>query len=148
MPPTPTTIDNAIARLQDIVGEITGLTIKSSPDYPTEQADPFPFSAAYISGGEAEFTNASLTRMFPVLALEIHFSRVNLKNTYQNINAVALELPRRLAKDPTLNGTVSTIIATRDQRLTWSVSPFEWGKVQSQMLKFDIPFKTLQTPTS
>jgi len=148
MPPTPTAIDNAIARLQDLVQECTGVTIKSAPDYPIENADPFPMSVAYISGGSARFTNASTTHIFPVLSLEIHFSRVNIKNTYQNINAIALELPRRLAKDPTLNATVSTILATNDQPLTWTVSPFDWGKVQSEMLKFEIYLKTLQTPTS
>jgi len=148
MPPTATTIDNAIARLQDLVQECTTLTIKSAPDYPIENADPFPMSVAYLSAGDFEFTNASMTRIFPVLTLEIHFSRVNIKNAYQNINAIALELPRRLAKDPTLNGTVSTMIATKDQRARWEVAPFDFGKVQSQMLKFEIPFKTLQTPTS
>lgn len=148
MPPTPTTIDNAIARLQDLVQEITGLTIKSAPDYPIENADPFPMSVAYLSSGEVEFRNANLTRIFPVISLEIHFSRVNLKNTYQNINAVALELPRRLAKDPTLNGTVATIVSTAENRIAWTVAPFDFGKVMSQMLKFDIPVKTLQTPTS
>jgi len=148
MPPTPTTIDNAIARLQDLVQACTTLTIKSAPDYPVENADPFPMSVAYLSSGYARFTNASTTHIFPTLSLEVHFSRVNIKNTYQNINAIALELPRRLAADPTLNGTVSTMIATNDQPITWEVSPFSWGAVQSEMLKFSIPFKTLQTPTT
>jgi len=145
---TPTTIDNAIARLQDLVQECTGVTIKSAPDYPIENADPFPFSAAYLSAGNFRFTNASMTHIFPTLTLEIHFSRINIKNTYQNINAIALELPRRLAKDPTLNGTVSTIVATQDQPISWEVAPFEYGSIKSQVLKFEIPFKTLQTPTS
>jgi hypothetical protein len=148
MPPTATTIDNAIARLQDLVQACTTLTIKSAPDYPIENADPFPFSAAYLSAGSFEFTNASTTKMFPVLTLEIHFSRVNIKDTYQNINAIALELPRRLAKDPTLNGTVSSIVATASDRITWEVAPFEYGSIKSQVLKFEIPFKTLQAPTS
>lgn len=148
MPPTPTTIDNAIARLQDIVQECTGVTIKSAPDYPIENADPFPFSAAYLKSGTAKFTNASTTHIFPVLTLEIHFSRVNIKNTYQNINAIALELPRRLAKDPTLNGTVSTIIATESEPITWEVAPFAYNTITSEVLKFEIPFKTLQVPTT
>lgn len=148
MPPTPTTIDNAIARLQDLVQECTGVAIKSAPDYPIENADPFPMSAAYLSSGRARFTNASTVHVFPVITLEIHFSRVNIKNTYQNINAIALELPRRLAKDPTLNGNVSTILATPENELVWEVAPFNWGSIQSEMLKFSIPFKTLQTPTT
>lgn len=142
------TIDNAVAELQRIVSEITDVTIKSFPEYPIENADPFPFSAAYLSTGEAEFTNASMTKIFPVLTLELHFNRTKLADAYKKINAVAIELPCRLAKDPTLAGTVSTIIATKEQRMTWEVVPFEYGAVKSQMLKFNIPFKTLQTPTS
>lgn len=148
MHPTPTTIDNAIARLQDLVQECTTLTIKSAPDYPIENADPFPMSVAYISGGDFEFTTSTMTRIFPTLTLEIHFNRTNLKLAYQSINAIALELPRRLAKDPTLNGTVDTIIATKDRRIPFTVAPFEFGAVKSQMLRFDIPIKTLQTPTT
>lgn len=144
----PNAIDNAIARLQDLVQACTSVTIKSAPDYPIENADPFPMSVGYISEGTFVFTNASTNHQFPIISLEIHFSRVNIKNTYQNINAIALELPRRLAADPTLNGTVSSIVATRDQPISYTVSPFSWGSVSSEMLKFQIPVKTLQTPTT
>ena len=68
MPPTPNSIDNAIARLQDLAAACTSLTIKSAPDYPIENADPFPFSAAYISSGEFKATNANTTHLFPVIS--------------------------------------------------------------------------------
>lgn len=148
MTPTPTTIDNAIARLQDIVQECTGVTIKSADDYPKEVADAFPYSIAYVGSGNARFTNSSTTHIFPTLILEIHFNRTNLKYAYQCINAIALEFPRRLAKDPTLNGTVSTVIATESSPLNWEVGPFEYNTIKSQVLKYEIPFKTLQTPTT
>lgn len=144
----PSVIDNAVAAIQAHVLAITNVSFKSAPDYPIENADPFPFSAGYISTLEAEFTNASMTKIFPVLTFELHFNRTNIKFAYQCINAVAIELPRRLAKDPTLGGTVSSIIATKDQRMTAEVAPFEYGSIKSQMLKFNIPFKTLQTPTT
>ncbi len=99
-------IDTAIARLQDLVQECTTVTIKSAPDYPIENADPFPMSIAYISGVSAYAMNATTTPIFPVITLEIHFSRVNLKDVYTKLNAIALELPKRIAGDPTLNGTV------------------------------------------
>lgn len=74
-------IDTAIARLQDLVQECTTVAVKSAPDYPIENADPFPMSIAYISG-VSSYTNASTTFVFPVITLEIHFSRVNLRETH------------------------------------------------------------------
>lgn len=140
------TIDNAIARIQDIALAMTTVAIKSAPDYPIESADPFPFVASYLGGGQAQFGNSTTVYNFPAVSVEFHFSRVNLKQTYQQINAVAVEFPKRLAGDPTLNGTVSTVIGSGDQRISYTVRPFEWGKVQSQMLLFTVPFKALETP--
>ena len=139
-------IDTVIARLQDLVQECTTVTIKSAPDYPIENADPFPMSIAYISGVSAYTMNATTTPVFPVITLEIHFSRVNLKDVYTKLNAIALELPKRIAGDPTLNGTVDTVIMTRDEPLEGVITPCEWSKVQSEMLKFQIRVKMLETP--
>lgn len=142
-------IDNAIARLQNLVDACTTVTFKSAPDYPVENIEPFPCSICYISGGTLTLANRTLHHNFPVLSLELHFSRVNLKQSYQQIDAIALELPKRLAGDPTLDGTIDTILATQDQPVTYEVRPFQWSdKVISQMLKFDIPIKTLQAPQS
>lgn len=139
-------IDNAIARIQDIAQACTTVTIKSAPDYPIENADPFPMSIVFVSNISAMATNASTVTMFPVLSMEIHFSRVNLKDTYQKLNEIMIEFPRRIAGDPTLGGAVDTVIMSGDERLEGTVTPFDWGKVQSEMLKFNIKFKTLQTP--
>ena len=139
-------IDTAIARLQDLVQGCTTVTIKSAPDYPIENADPFPMSIAYISGVSAYAMNATTTPIFPVITLEIHFSRVNLRDTYIKLNAIALELPKRIAGDPTLNGTVDTVIMTRDEPLEGTITPFDWGGVKSEMLKFQIRVKMLETP--
>lgn len=142
----PNAIDNAIARVQDIVGEITGIEFKSAPDYPIENADPFPMSIAYVGGGQFYATNATVHHNFPALVVEFHFSRVNLKQTYQQINSVILEFPRRIVADPTLAGNVTTVVMTQDQPIQYSVRPFQFGKVMSQMLMYTIPIKTLQTP--
>jgi hypothetical protein len=145
-------IDNAIARLQNIAAACTGVTFKSAQDYPTDNVEPFPASIAYISGGTFHLTNATIHHNFPVIALELHFSRVNVKRAYQDIDAIAIELPKRLAADPTLDGTIDTIVASRDEPITYEVRPFQWTPagvtpiITSQMLKFLIPIKTLQAP--
>ena len=139
-------IDLAITRLQDLIMECTTVTIKSAPDYPIENADPFPMSIAYVSGVSAYAMNGTTTPVFPVITLEIHFSRVNLRDTYIKMNSIALELPRRIAGDPTLSGTVDTVIMTRDEPIEGTITPFDWGGVKSEMLKFQIRVKMLETP--
>lgn len=145
-------VDNAIARLQNIVQACTGVTFKSAPDYPVENIEPFPCSICYISDGVFHLTNATIHHNFPSLALELHFSRTNLKQAYQQINAIAIEFPKRLASDPTLNGTITTVVATADAPIVYEVRPFFWtpqnaqNQVVTMMLKFTIPIKTLQAP--
>lgn len=146
-------IDNAIARLMNIAASCTTVTFKSAPDYPVDNVEPFPCAIGYVTGGEFTLTNRTLHHNFPSIALECHFSRLNVKQAYQQINAIAIELPKRLAADPTLNSSVETILATPDRPVTYEVRPFLWqpkadgqAQVVSIMLKFTIPVKTLQAP--
>jgi hypothetical protein len=146
-------IDNAIARIQDIAAALTtvpptGTTITALADYPIEAAGKFPFVVSYLSGGNFNFTNASMMRNFPSIRVEFHFSRTNLQQAYQQIYAVALEFPKRLSGDPRLNNTIDTIVASADAPIPYEVRPFEWAQISSQMLAFTIPVKTLQAPTS
>jgi hypothetical protein len=139
-------VDNAIARVQDIALAMTTITIKSAPDYPIENVDPLPMVSTYLAGGQFRLTNATIHHNFPALRVEFHVSRVNLRQAYQQINAIALEFPKRLAGDPTLNGTITTVLATEDSPIAYEVRPFEWGQVTTQMIAFTIPIKTLQAP--
>jgi len=150
-----TAIDSAIARLQDISQALTGITIKSAPDYPIENVDPLPMSVAYVSAGRFEALNATTTLLFPTVNVEFHFSRLNLKQAYQQINAVVFEYAQRLAGDPKLNGTVDTIFTNDDGSIPFTVRPFNWGKPAgsnvdffTQMLLFEIPIKIMTTPTA
>ena len=141
-------IDLAVSALQDLSLACTSVAIKSAPDYPIENADPFPFSVAYFSNGTFYAVNSDTLSFFPVMVIEFHFSRVNLKRAYQNINSIALEFARKLAGNPTLNSTVATIKMTQSEPIRFTVSPFKWGNIDSEMLKFEIPVKTLETPST
>jgi hypothetical protein len=149
----PNAIDNAIARIQDIAAALstvppTGTTIKAESDYPIEAAQPFPFCVSFLMGGRFRFTNATIHHNFFDVRVEFHLSRVNLKQAYQQADAIALEFPKRLAADPTLNSTITTIVASQDEPIAYEVRPFEWAGVVSQMVAFTIPIKTLQAPTT
>lgn len=139
-------IDNAVERLQDFALGMTGITIKSAPDYPIENADPLPMCVAYGASGNFYSVNASTLLNFPNIIVEFHFSRVNLKQMAQQINAVIFEYPKRIANDPTLDGSVDTVVMTQGQPLEYTSRPFAFGSVQTQMLQFTVPVKLLQAP--
>lgn len=135
-------IDDAIARIQAIVLSSSDTAIKSAPDYPISDASALPLCITHIEAGEVEGYNSTTTRVFANISVDVHFPRISLKETYQKIDALAIELPRRLHGDVTLNGTVDTIVFP----ITFSVSPARWDKVVTQMLSFKVKVKTLETP--
>lgn len=146
--PSANVLDNAIARLQDLALAITSVTIRSAPDYPIENADPFPMVITHLVGGSGFAMNASTLQFMPTVSVDFLFNRSNLKLAYQQSDAVALEYMQRLAGDPTLNGLLDTIQISRDNPVSFEIGPIEWNQVIAQMLSFKIAFKTLETPTA
>lgn len=150
MPPTvvpaANVLDNAIARIQDIALACTSLTIRSAPDYPIENADPFPMVVTHLVGGSGYAMNASTLQFMPVVSVDFLFQRTNLKLAYQQSDAIALEFMQRLAGDPTLNGILDTIQISRDTPVSFEVGPIQWDAVTAHMLSFRVTFKTLEVP--
>jgi hypothetical protein len=156
-------IDTAIARIQDIALALSTLTdaagnaitLSNAADYPVENVPPFPACISYLGGGDFQLTNATIHHNFPIINVEFHVSRVNIKQAYMQVNAIAIEFPQRLAGDPTLNGTVTTIVGGAESRIQYTVRPFTWREqtqtqapILSQMILFTVPIKLLKTPTA
>jgi hypothetical protein len=148
-------INNAIARIQDISLAMTSVKIKSAPDFPIENIDPLPMSVAYLAGGRAQAVNASTVNFFPNVNVEFHFNRLNLKQAYQQINAVALEFSKRICGDVNLQGIVDTAITSEDSSFPFTVRPYNWGKPHgsnvdffTQMLLFELSLKIIEVPTA
>lgn len=134
-------IDNAIERLQDLALASTDLTIRAAPDYPVSDAGVLPISIAWLASGEGNCIATAL-EFFPTVNVDFHFSILSLKDAYTKVNACAAEFARRLAGDPTLDGSVDTIRFP----VSFSVVPTQWDQVSTLMLRFSIPLKTLETP--
>jgi len=140
-------IDNAIARLQELAlvsGTTDGVVIKYAPNYPVDDASVLPLSIAHIINGQTSNDNATTVRLQPTIAVDFHFSRLHLKQTYTEIDAVAVNFSKLLGGDPTLNGTVDTV----NFPVSFSVTPAQWDTVTTQMLRFEVPVKTLETPAT
>jgi hypothetical protein len=135
-------IDNAIKRLQAIALACEDVKIKHAPDYPIDDAAVMPFSIAHLISGTSQADNASTCRFLPVVAVDFHFSRVSIGNAYKQIDLIAIEYARRLSGDPTLAGAVDTIVFP----VSFQVVAAEWDRVATQMLRFSVPLKTLETP--
>jgi 2,4-dienoyl-CoA reductase-like NADH-dependent reductase (Old Yellow Enzyme family) len=139
-------IDDAVARLQDLSQAMTGVTIKAAPDYPTEAAPPAPFSLAYLADGEFWVLDASQLHIEPVVNVDFMFSRVNIKQMYQQADSVAVEFSRRLAADPTLNSKVTSMRLDREVHPTFTTQVVMYGQVEMFLLRFQVPLKILSTP--
>lgn len=142
-------IDDAVAVIQELALSLPTIQVKSAPDYPIENVDPLPMAISYLGSGEFMFTNATIHHNFPVIVTEFHVSRVNLKEAYRQTQSIAIEFPQLLAGNPTLDGTVQTIVATADSRIQYTIRPFVWREnppLVTQMIRFDIPVKLLKAP--
>lgn len=137
-------LDNAIARLQDLALACTSVKIKSAPDYPVENAEPAPFSIAHLSSGRGVVEGAGAMKFLAVANVDFYFSLINLKQTYQQLDAIAYEYMQRLGGDPKLNNTISTIVFSESDSPTCEdLGSNKWGAVDLHLLRFTVPFKVL-----
>jgi hypothetical protein len=137
---TTNALDDAVARLQDLALACTSVKIKSAPDYPVNNAEPAPFSIAHIASASGQTQGSGMLRVLVVAHVDFYFSLVNLKQAYQQLDAIALEFMQRLAGDPTLNGKVSTV--NFESEVTCEdAGAVPWGSVPFHLLRFTVPFK-------
>lgn len=135
-------VDNAIAKLQDHVLACTTVTVRNAPDYPVDSATMLPLAISHLIEGSGQADTADQTRLLLTANVDVHFARNILKDAYQKIDKIAVEYIQRLAGDPTLGGTVDTIIFP----VTFTVTPTQWDAVATQMISFTVNFKELTTP--
>ena len=135
-------IDDAIAKLQDHVLACTTVAVRQAPDYPVSDAAMLPISIAHLVSGEGLASNASMTRLLLTASVDGHFARNSMKDAYSKIDKIAVEYLQRLAGDPTLGGTLDTIVFP----VTFKVTPTQWDAVATQMISFTVQFKELATP--
>jgi len=135
-------IDDAIARLQALA--LASTYIKGAPTYPPEDAAVLPMAVAWIASGNANEINATDLKFIMNVNVDVHINNSILKESYTRVNAIIPDYIKRLGGDPTLNGTVSTIVFPID----FMVGPADWGTIPTLMIRFNVPIKfNLLSPT-
>jgi len=139
-------IDTAILRIQTLALACSSsdVTVKQAPTYPIDSAMALPLVITHILGGNGRVNEATTLKLESTLAVDFHFNRQSLKQAYTEINAIWPAFQARMAGDPTLNGAVDTI----QFPIPGEILPAEWDGVTTQMLRFTVQVKTLETPVS
>lgn len=117
---------DAITRIQALAAGLGGM--KEAPAYPPESLNQFPFSLCYLRRGESIF-EAGWRKDLWVIHWEIFFARQLLNSTVEKAMPYGALALAALQADPTLNGTVSTIVASQNNP---AVSEFGWLEYGSQ----------------
>jgi hypothetical protein len=140
-------IDDAIQRLQEhaLACSYGEGRVKYAPDYPVDSAAVLPMSIAHFGGGEFTAMNATTCQFMPNVFVDFHFNRSVLATAYRQIDAVVLDFAKRLSGDPTLGDVVDTIVFP----VAFSEpQAIEYNTIQTLMIRFTVPLKTLETPTT
>ena len=135
-------VDKAINAIQNLALEIQPINIKAAPDYIPESAAVLPLAATHITGGTGSADDATQARLLLNINCDIHIQRDNIAFAYRQTNSIIPDFLQRLAGDPTLDGTVQTIIFP----VTVTVSPADYNGIVTQMISFTIPIKFLEEP--
>ena len=126
-------------------------TFKVAPEYPPESGGlAKPFCITYINGGYMTQQDATTARIFANLACDFHFDITRFKTAYSQINTFIPDFLKRLAGDPQLNSSVSTI---SDNVTVEPPAQTTWGNVGGTelvtlMVRVIVPVKYMETPTS
>jgi hypothetical protein len=137
-------IDDAIVKIQTHALAITAEEVRSAPSKPVESANVLPLAITYIAEGTAQANDVTTCQLLYTINTDFHVRRDIMKAAYTQLDNIIPEFCQRLAGDPTLGGTVDTIVFP----ISFSVGPAQWDAVVTQMASFSIPIKILTTPTT
>lgn len=140
------TLEAAIIRLQAITKEVTSITpvVKSAPPTPVEDAGMLPMSMAHLGTGQVSPDDASTSRLITDVFVDVHFSLNQLSMAYDQINAFVPDYLLRLTGDPTLNGSVQTIVFP----VLFQVLTMKWDTIFTIAARFTVPLKFRTAPTT
>lgn len=112
---------------------------KEAPTDPDETAFQFPFTACYPGSASIEQGPGGGRKDIVNFELSFHVNRVNLPIDIQQVESFYDAFPTLLVNDPTLGGTVNTIVF--DEGIKMEFGKMKWADTETIGMKFTIPVK-------
>lgn len=136
------TVQAAITALQALVNAVSG--IREAPSYIAEAPTVFPCSLCMPYEGEMTSLPGQ-QKDLAMVTLDIHVARRDMKWDIRTLTPYIDSINNVLAKNPTISGTVSTIIYP----VRWRVLVIEWasGGVKTICIRFYVQFKLMAATT-
>ncbi len=124
-------LQEAINGIQDAVGALDG--VRKAPDYPPEQLNQFPFAVCWAAEGTFEYSTPGVRKGLHVIELALHVARNgDLPREVALAMPYIETVPDALMADPTLGGTVATIVGP----ITYEFGPLGYGEKEQNTLGF------------
>ena len=102
----------AVTNLQTLILTIAS-DINAAPDAPPESINQFPFSLVYIKEFRTLGGSYGWDEIVDTIVIEIHLTRQNLPGAYAAALPYRTEILEKLIADPTLGGTIDTMVDFR-----------------------------------
>lgn len=128
------TLEAALLHVAGIAEGITG--IKAAPDYPPESVSAYPFVLTYPSGGNLEWEPGLIFKGLHQITCELHFDRAVLPKAIKTMIPFIKKFADALKVDPTLGGTVDTVVATGNSKIEYTILFQQFAKVPEVVIQF------------
>lgn len=132
------TVNAAILDLQSKALALSGM--KYAPDSPPEATSAFPFAVSYEASGNLQLRSSGYADDLATIFTEFHVSRQILPKAIETAMAFRDPFLKSIIADPTLGGTVSTIVS-----INKNFGFLEWAKIETVGYRFSITVKVRLT---
>lgn len=136
-------LSSAVAYIPTMLATIAD--IKHAPANPPETSGEYPFATVLPSNGTFKGETNNIYKGLHELVVTVYFDRNNLPQAYSQIPGMIESLADKLRLDPTLNGTVQTIISTEGSPVRYNVRFVEYGDIPTLALEFFMTVKVYET---
>lgn len=125
----------AIAAIQAVMRGMTG--IRYAPDYPLDAINVYPYAVCFAGSGEWRQEPALWKKGLHTITLQVHWARKDLPRDVGKAMLFAESIPNAIMKDPTLAGTVDTVL----DPISYTFGVLSWGGTENIGFEFKIMIK-------
>lgn len=136
------TLSGAYAYIPTMLATIAD--IKYAPANVPESSVVYPFATVLPNNGTFKGEQNKVYKGLHEMVVTVHFNRSNLPQAYAQIPGLIEGVAEKLRIDPTLGGTVQTVISSEGSPVRYNVRYVEYADIPTLALEFFITVKIYQ----